>query len=204
MSPWRARSCTLMHGRALTAARPPMPRCATASAHGPGRPRATADAQCTATPVKGPARRFGRIGALSVGCLSSPGMALSRRMKPWSIPNASHPRGFKGGAFITSQSTLVTHEPKILSGYSFRATSRNNGNDFLAGHPQVPPYARCPEWPDNQKIRCPWLMGGTEEGERVPEARAVKGLGSLERLRRGCRATREQPAEVGQTTGAVP
>jgi hypothetical protein len=64
-----------------------------------------------ATPARAQGQRFGPICVPSEGANRAPGIAMWRRMKPWSMRNGSHQRRSDACASSTCLCTLATHEP---------------------------------------------------------------------------------------------
>ena len=116
------------------------------------------------------------------------------RLQPGGLGGAARPRQIvdqgMGGALVDRCRPVLHHR-----------CVRRNGETVV--RPTVEDPASLVVHRQQRERTCAPILG-TEEGKRVPEARAVKGWGSLERLRPGCRAIREPPAEVGHTTGSVP
>jgi len=78
---------SMPNGKATGGVIQTMPRSATVCVNGREMMMEMADVKCTATPVRGWARHFGRICAHSAGSISDTCISMSRRMKPWSIRN---------------------------------------------------------------------------------------------------------------------
>jgi hypothetical protein len=74
---------------------------------------AIADVKCTATPVKRWAQHCGPTCAPSAGSTSSTCICTWRRMRLWSIQNASRLIQSAGCVWLRCQCTLVTHEPIV-------------------------------------------------------------------------------------------
>jgi hypothetical protein len=109
--PLAARSCTPTNGKATGAVIQPMPRSAMVYTNGRGMTMVMAAAKSIAIPARGRAPRSGPTCVPSEVSTNSTCISMSRRMKPWSMPNGSHRPCSNGCVSVISQRTLTTHEP---------------------------------------------------------------------------------------------
>jgi hypothetical protein len=89
------------HGNVIVAVIPARPRCPTRGAYGCGRTMVMASARSLAIPARGRAPRSGPLGVPSGVSTHRTCLASSRRMPPWSMPNASHQHGSNGCVLVT-------------------------------------------------------------------------------------------------------
>ncbi len=109
-----ARSCTRMNGGATGGVIQPMPRFVMGSMNGRAMMMVMADAKSIVTPVRERARHFGPTCVPSGAFTSNTCICMWRRMRRWSMRNASHPSCFAGCVWVAYEGTLATHEPPLF------------------------------------------------------------------------------------------